>query len=243
MVLLCVVPAWAVPGSVRDGARVAATRASSSAVCTAFCYRGINGENLNGRSCSCTRLSRCPAQPDICTAAAGSSRASATHDHPPAVRLKETTMIKRTFGMAALVMVCAGAAAVLPAGGAQAAGASVKCDLAYNLSGWSLIYKHAEGSGMITCDNGQSANVKIAVVGGGLTAGKYHIDNGKGEISKVHDIADVYGDYVQAGAEAGVVKSSSAQVLTKGTTSLALTGTGQGVNLGISVGKFTISKP
>jgi hypothetical protein len=59
----------------------------------------------------------------------------------------------------------------------------------------------------------------------------------------VHDISDVYGDYVQAGAEAGVVKSSSAQVLTKGTTSLALAGTGQGVNLGISVGKFTISKP
>jgi hypothetical protein len=38
-----------------------------------------------------------------------------------------------------------------------------------------------------------------------------------------------------------VVKSSQAQVLTKGTTSLALAGTGQGVNLGISVGKFTIS--
>ena len=152
-------------------------------------------------------------------------------------------MIKRTFGMAALVMACAGAATVLPAGGAQAAEAAVKCDLVYNLSGWSLIYKHAEGSGTITCDNGQRANVKIGVVGGGLTAGKYHIDNGKGEISKVHDIADVYGDYAQAGAEAGVVKSGSAQVLTKGTTSLALAGTGEGVNLGVSVGKFTISKP
>ncbi|WP_040673132.1 MULTISPECIES: hypothetical protein [Rhodanobacter] len=151
-------------------------------------------------------------------------------------------MIKRTFGLAALVMACAGAMTVLPTSSAQAAEASVKCDLVYNLSGWSLIYKHAEGTGMVTCSNGQSAKVKIAVVGGGLTAGKYHIDNGKGEISKVHGIADVFGDYAQAGAEAGVVKSSTAQVLTKGTTSLALAGTGEGVNLGISVGKFTISQ-
>ncbi|MBQ4855489.1 hypothetical protein IMW82_12500 [Rhodanobacter sp. B2A1Ga4] len=151
-------------------------------------------------------------------------------------------MIKRTFGMAALVVACAGAMTVLPSGNAQAAEASVKCDLVYSLSGWSLIYKHAEGSGTVTCDNGQRANVKIAVVGGGLTAGKYHIDNGKGEISKVHGIADVYGDYAQAGAEAGVVKSGTVQVLTKGTTSLALAGSGEGVNLGISVGKFTISE-
>ncbi|WP_426690308.1 hypothetical protein [Rhodanobacter ginsengiterrae] len=151
-------------------------------------------------------------------------------------------MIKRTFGMAALVMACAGAMTVLPTSNAQAAEATVKCDLVYNLSGWSLIYKHAEGTGMVTCSNGQSSKVKIVVVGGGLTAGKYHIDHGKGEISKVHGIADVFGDYAQAGAEAGVVKSSSAQVLTKGTTSLALAGTGEGVNLGVSVGKFTITQ-
>lgn len=151
-------------------------------------------------------------------------------------------MIKRTLGMAALALACAGAMTAWPAGSAQAAEASVKCDLVYNLSGWSLIYKHAEGSGTITCNNGQRANVKIAMVGGGLTAGKYHIDNGKGEISKVHGIADVYGDYVQAGAEAGVVKSGTVQLLTKGTTSLALSGTGEGVNLGISVGKFSINE-
>jgi hypothetical protein len=107
---------------------------------------------------------------------------------------RRKTMIKRTFGMAALVLACAGAMSALPTSSAQAAEASVKCDLVYNLSGWSLIYKHAEGSGTVTCSNGESANVKIAVVGGGLTAGKYHIDNGKGEISKVHGIADVYGD-------------------------------------------------
>ncbi|MEO8809633.1 MAG: hypothetical protein ABI386_05260 [Rhodanobacter sp.] len=151
-------------------------------------------------------------------------------------------MIKRTFGMAALVLACAGAVTALPVGSAHAADASVKCDLVYNLAGWSLIYKHAEGTGKITCNNGQHANVKIAVVGGGLTAGKYRINNGTGEISHVRGIKDVFGDYAEAGANAGVVKSSQAQVLTKGNVSLALAGTGEGINLGISAGKFTISR-
>ncbi len=151
-------------------------------------------------------------------------------------------MIKRTLTMAALTLACASAMTMLPTRTAQAAEATVKCDMTFNLSGWSLIYKHAEGSGVVTCSNGQRAKVKIAVVGGGLTAGKYHIDNGKGEISNVHSIADVFGDYAQAGAEAGVVKSSQAQVLTKGTVSLALAGTGEGFNLGVSAGKFTISR-
>ena len=151
-------------------------------------------------------------------------------------------MIKRTVAMAALVLACAGTTTMLPVNSAYATEAGVKCDLVYSLSGWSLIYKHAEGTGTVTCNNGQHANVKIAVVGGGLTAGKYRINNGKGEISNVHGISEVFGDYAQAGAEAGVVKSSQAQVLTKGTVSLALAGTGEGVNLGVSAGKFTISR-
>ncbi|MDE2306870.1 MAG: hypothetical protein KGJ97_01115 [Xanthomonadaceae bacterium] len=150
-------------------------------------------------------------------------------------------MIKRTVGMAVLLLACAGGMTALPASKAQAAEAEVKCDMSYSLSGWSLIYKHAVGTGTVTCSNGQSAKVKIAVVGGGITAGKYRIDNGKGEISHVRSIKDVFGSYAQAGAEAGVVKSTQVQLLTKGTTSLALAGTGEGVDLGVSVGKFTIS--
>jgi hypothetical protein len=151
-------------------------------------------------------------------------------------------MSKRTFGGLA-AMVLAGAAMVLPMRDVHARDAEVKCDLRFSLQGWSIIYKHAEGHGTVTCSNGQSSPVKITVVGGGLTAGKYRIDNGKGEITKVRGIDDVFGNYAQAGAEAGVVKSGNAQVLTKGTTSLALAGTGEGINLGISVGKFTISRP
>ena len=149
----------------------------------------------------------------------------------------------RTAAMAGLVLASATALTAWPLEPARAAEATVKCDLSYNLQGWSILYKHAEGSGTVTCDNGQSAPVKISVVGGGLTAGKFRVDNGKGEISRVHGIDEVFGDYVQAGAEAGVVKSAQAQVLSKGTTSLALRGVGQGIDLGVSVGKFTISHP
>ena len=37
-----------------------------------------------------------------------------------------------------------------------------------------------------------------------------------------------------------MVRSSQAQVLTKGTASLALAGTGEGIDLGVSVGEFSI---
>ncbi|MHA6205053.1 hypothetical protein ACXU4B_11555 [Dyella soli] len=151
-------------------------------------------------------------------------------------------MIKRTFGMAALVLACAGAMTALPVTQARAAEAEVKCDLSFSLAGWSVIYKHAEGEGTVVCSNGQRANVKITVNGGGLTAGKYRIDNGKGDITHVRSIDDVFGDYAQAGAEAGVGKSGEAQVLTKGTTSLALHGSGEGINLGVSIGAFSITK-
>ncbi len=126
---------------------------------------------------------------------------------------------------------------------ARAAGsrAELDCKLSYSLTGWSAIYKHARGEGMVTCANGATLPVKITVKGGGLTAGKWHIDNGKGRFSDVHTIRDVLGRYAEAQAHAGVVKSGSAQVLTKGTVSLALAGTGQGVDLGIDVGAFTLS--
>lgn len=83
-------------------------------------------------------------------------------------------MIKYTIGMAALVLACAGATTMLPVNNARAAEAAVKCDLAFNLSGWSIIYKQAKGTGSITCSNGEHANVNIRVVGGGQI-GRAHV--------------------------------------------------------------------
>lgn len=137
--------------------------------------------------------------------------------------------------------------ALLAAGGIFAAQAmandpKLDCEMKFNLTGWSAIYKHAEGSGMITCSNGKSYPVNIVAHGGGLTVGKYKVENGTGKFSDVYTPADLFGDYAQGEANAGVVKSGTAQVLTKGTASLALAGSGEGVNIGISFGKFTISR-
>ena len=123
---------------------------------------------------------------------------------------------------------------------ASADGARLDCRLDYDLSGWSLVYKHATGDGTVSCENGQRMRVTISAKAIGVTAGKWRIDNGRGHFSDIHDIRDVLGNYVQATANAGLVKSGEAQVLTKGTVSLALAGDGEGVNIGVDVGKFTL---
>jgi hypothetical protein len=116
------------------------------------------------------------------------------------------------------------------------------CRMVYNLKGWSVFYKTAEGSGRVTCSNGQRANVKISVTGGGLSFGKMEILNGKGTFSEVLDISEIFGAYVAAEAHAGAVKSAQASVYTKGEISLAMTGSGRGVNIGVDLGKLEISK-
>lgn len=149
-------------------------------------------------------------------------------------------MITNTKILGSFVLAAAMSLAAAPR--AEAAQASLDCTMKFNLTGWSAIYKHAEGSGTVTCANGKSMRVKISAKGGGLTVGKSHIDNGTGKFTDVHNINDVLGTYAQGDASIGLVKSGTAQVLTKGTVSLALAGAGEGVDIGISVGGFTISK-
>ena len=146
--------------------------------------------------------------------------------------------MRRVFATAALAMIAASAVYSVPA---QAAN-QIDCQMRFNLTGWAAIYKHAEGQGTITCNNGRSFNVNIVTVGGGLTAGKFKIQGGTGKFSSVYDTDELFGSYAQGEANAGVVKSGVAQALTKGNVSLALAGTGSGVNLGISFGKFTITR-
>jgi len=123
---------------------------------------------------------------------------------------------------------------------AKAEAADLDCKLRFSLTGWSLIYKHAEGSGVVTCANGKSMPVKVEAHGGGITVGKSHIDNGTGKFTDVRKIEDVLGTYAQGDASLGAGKSGTAQVLTKGTVSLALAGAGEGIDIGVSVGGFSI---
>ena len=129
-------------------------------------------------------------------------------------------------------------AVAMPA--ARAAG-PVDCKLRFNMSGWSAFYKTLSGAGTVSCDNGQRLAVSIRSKGGGLTFGKSRIDNGVGEFSGVRDIHEVLGTYIAAEAHAGAVKSAHAQVVTKGEISLALSGTGEGWDLGVAFGNFIIS--
>jgi len=116
------------------------------------------------------------------------------------------------------------------------------CKLEFSLSGWSIIYKQMKGEGKVSCSNGQSAAVRISSHGGGFTVGKSEIVAGKGSFSGVRDISEIFGTYVQAEASAAAVKGSQAQVMTKGEISLALSGTGRGWEIGVSLGGFTITK-
>lgn len=141
-------------------------------------------------------------------------------------------------------VVVAAVLAALPATGVAAGrgDASVECTMTFSLKGWSAFYKTADGKGVISCDNGQRAEVRIKVTGGGLTFGKSEIIDGHGEISDVRDISEVFGSYVAAEAHAGAVKSAAAAVYTKGEVSLGLVGTGRGVDVGLAFGKLTIKR-
>jgi hypothetical protein len=149
--------------------------------------------------------------------------------------------MKRSISIAS-ALVALGAIALAP-GHARAEGtADLDCKLTFSLSTWSVIYKHSEGSGIVSCANGKSMRVSIVAKGAGLTVGKSHVDGGTGRFSDVHHMSEILGSYAQAEAHAGVVKSGTAQVLTKGTVSLALAGAGEGVDLGVDVGEFTLTR-
>ena len=137
----------------------------------------------------------------------------------------------KSIGLAALILAMA-----LPAG------AGTMCHMKFSLTGWSVFYKTADGRGTITCDNGQSARVKLTSRGGGITFGRSKIKDATGTFTEVDGISEVFGTYVQGEAHAGAGKSAKASAMTKGEVSLSLVGKGQGVDVGIAFGKFTIEK-
>ena len=118
----------------------------------------------------------------------------------------------------------------------------LSCKMQFKLKGWSAIYKSYSGHGKITCSDGSSMKVKLTSVGGGLTAGKSSIDDGHGDFTGVKDISNIPGDYVSTGGSAGAIKSAGGQVLTKGEVSVAISGTGRGWDIGVDLGKFTITE-
>lgn len=122
------------------------------------------------------------------------------------------------------------------------AAAETKCEMEFTLSGWSMFYKTASGEGTIECDNGETAKVTLSSKGGGITFGRSKITDGFATFTEVEELDDLLGTYVQAEAHAGAGESAKASAMTKGEVSLSFAGKGEGVDLGISFGKFTIAR-
>lgn len=120
--------------------------------------------------------------------------------------------------------------------------ALTRCDLTFDLDSWSVFYKEGNGRGVVDCDNGQRADVILEARGGGISLGASKIVDGNGNFSLLTSIDEVYGDYATAEAHAGMGPSAHAQIVTKGTISLALSGSGNGVDVGFAFGRFTIKR-
>lgn len=118
----------------------------------------------------------------------------------------------------------------------------LECRLEYTMEGWSAFYKTAAGQGTVICNDDSRMRVLITSRGGGITFGKSRIDEGRGEFYGIYRIRDVLGRYAAAEAHAGAGRSTKAQVVTKGSVSLALTGKGSGWDIGVSIGSFVLTE-
>ncbi|MGH9870332.1 MAG: hypothetical protein ACREAA_19520 [Candidatus Polarisedimenticolia bacterium] len=147
--------------------------------------------------------------------------------------------MRTLLGTVGIVVLALGAAA---ASAEESKPALVDCQMKFNIKGWSAFYKTSKGEGTITCSNGATAKVTIKATGGGITFGKSEIIDATGKFTGAKSIDELFGSYVQAEAHAGAGKSADAQALTKGEVSLAISGTGRGVDVGFAFGKFTIKK-
>lgn len=114
------------------------------------------------------------------------------------------------------------------------------CQMSFQMKGWAAFYEKADGHGVVTCDNGQQAYVKLEGRGGGLSAGKWEIRDGRGTFSGVSDINEVFGDYASTNASASAGPGGGVRAMTKGNVSLAISGKGSGVDLSAGFGRFRV---
>ena len=129
----------------------------------------------------------------------------------------------------------------LGAAPASAGHDKIKCELSFTMTEWAAVYAHAVGTGTVHCDNGSVIPVDISSKGGGLTAGKFTVE-GEGKFGGVETVNDIFGKYLTAEGNAGLVKAGQAALLTKGDVSLAIAGKGEGWNIGLSLGQVTIER-
>lgn len=113
------------------------------------------------------------------------------------------------------------------------------CSMTYKLEGFSLAYKQYDGSGEISCRNGEKAKVLLSSKSIGFTIGYSSIE-GEGYFTDVKYLSEIYGDYISLGNHFGFKNSIDRQVLTRGEISLVLIGKGQGFDIGFTIGDLSI---
>ncbi|OAH99090.1 hypothetical protein [Methylomonas methanica] len=113
------------------------------------------------------------------------------------------------------------------------------CSMTYKLEGFSLAYKQYDGTGEITCRNGQKALVSLSSKSIGFTIG-YSVIEGEAYFTDVKYISEIFGNYVSLGNHFGFKNSVDRQVLTRGEISLVMLGKGKGFDIGFTIGDLSI---
>lgn len=125
---------------------------------------------------------------------------------------------------------------------AQASTPYISCSMNYKLGGWSFVVSQYNGSGNVVCSNGQRAQVKLTSRSIGFTIGQSDLE-GVGYFSELKDISEIYGTFIALEGHIGAVKSGHGQVMTRGIVSLAISGSGRGFDIGVTLGGLNISPP
>ncbi|OAI02223.1 hypothetical protein A1353_17070 [Methylomonas methanica] len=113
------------------------------------------------------------------------------------------------------------------------------CSMTYKMEGFSLAYKQYDGTGEISCRNGQKAKVALSSKSIGFTIG-YSVIEGEAYFTDVKYISEIFGNYVSLGNHFGFKNSVDRQVLTRGEISLVMLGKGKGFDIGFTIGDLSI---
>jgi hypothetical protein len=127
------------------------------------------------------------------------------------------------------------ALAILAAAAARAedqkAEDKISCEMEFSMKGWAAIYRTAQGSGTITCSNGEKMDVVLDSSGVGVAAGKGEVTGARGVFSPVEHTEELFGNYIGRSAAAAAGDANVASAFVKGDVSLAVYGQGKGIGL------------
>jgi hypothetical protein len=115
------------------------------------------------------------------------------------------------------------------------------CQLEFETHAWSFFYKNVTGTGTVTCENGDRADVTIRYHGGGVTFGVADL-KGIARFSQVRGVNEVMGAYGTVEGHAGFSGSVTGRAGTRGPVWTSQSGQGRGWNLGFAFGAISIRK-